>query len=127
MGMDTIGAASSFLSDWSDARAYVKQQEMQRTKASRERAMETFAEAMRECDKAVDGIMEKHQENVAKANERIKEFRRKQAAVEQRAKHAEEQRLFYEEALIRSINIRNMRIEDMKDDEERREDLDLVG
>lgn len=127
MGMDTIGAASSFLSDWSDARAYVRQREMQRSKTSRERAMEAFADAMRDCDKAVDGIMEKHQESVAKANERIKEFRRKQAAEEQRAEHAEEQRLFYEEALIRSINIRNMRIEDMKDDADRREVLGLVG
>lgn len=127
MGMDTIGSASTFLSDWNEARAYVKQQELQRSKNARERAMESFADAMRDCDKAIDGIVEKHQETVAKANERIKELRRKQAKEEQRRKSADDQRLFYEEALVRSINLRNMHMEDVKDDEERRETFAAMG
>lgn len=121
--MDNIGAAATFLSDWSDALANAQKKVQTKQKLDHDRAMETFAEAMRDCDKAVESIVEKHQENVAKSAEKLKEYHKKLAREEQRQRAADEQRLFFEEALISSINARNMRKEDMLADAERREDL----
>lgn len=127
MGMDTIGAAATFLSDWNDAMATAKKDVQSRSRSLHDKAMETFADAMRDCDKAIEGIMEKHQENVAKSAEKLKEHRKKVAAEERREKAAEEQRLFYEEALISAINQRNVLMEDLVNDIERREKFATLG
>lgn len=119
--MDSIGAAATFLSDWNDAKASAKQVSAQRSKTDRDKAMETFAEAMRDCDKAIENVVDKHQETVAKSAEKLKEYHKKLKLEEERAKHAEEQRLFYEEALISSINQRNFLMEQANDDIERRD------
>lgn len=127
MGMDTIGAAATFLSDWNDAKATAKQQVQARSKVMHDKAMETFADAMRDCDKAIEGIVDKHQENVAKSAEKLREYHKKLAKEEQRAKSAEQQRLFYEEALVSSINARNVMKEEMLEEIERRENFAALG
>lgn len=127
MGMDTVGAAASFLSDWNDAMAKAKDQVQGRAKTSRERAMESFADAMIECDKAVESIVDKHQENVARSAQKLREYHKKLAVEEQRRRAAEDQREFLAEAQVRAINRRNQALEDMMFARERRESFDARG
>lgn len=127
MSTDNVGAAATFLSDWNDANGSMKQRVQNRNRTMREQAMESFADAMRDCDKAVEGIVDKHHESVAKSAEKLKEYHARVAREESRRRAAEEQRLFYEEALISALNARNIRQEDALRDQERREDFDRIG
>lgn len=124
---DHIGAAATFLSDWNDANASMKQRVQGRSKSMRDQAMESFAEAMRDCDRAIENIVDKHQENVARSAERLREYHKQLSREEARRRSAEEQRLFYEEALISALNARSLRQEDVLREIERREDFDRVG
>ncbi len=128
MGMGNIGAANAMLlSDWNEARAKVQKQMRQKSTTDREQAMVVFADAMMDCDKAIENIMDKHHESVAKSAKKRDAYRKKVALQEQIQKRAEEQRRFHEEALINQLNLRNMlkelRIEDM----ERREQFAATG
>lgn len=128
MGINFIGVPSaSSMSDWHDARANVPRQAQQKQKSDRDKAMETFADAMRDCDKAIETVVDKHQESVAQSMEKIKEYRKKLAREEQREKAAEEQRLFYAEVLAKQVSLRNMLKEQRMEDTERREEFDARG
>ncbi|MDL2263800.1 hypothetical protein LJC31_04010 [Synergistaceae bacterium OttesenSCG-928-I11] len=128
MGMDKIGAANAaFLSDWNEAHANIQKQMQQKPKTSREQAMEAFADAMRNCDKAIENVVDKHHESVAESAKKNAEYRKKVARQEQIQKRAEEQRLFHEERLINQLNLRNMLKERKLEDVERRELFDALG
>jgi hypothetical protein len=126
MGMGKVEAANAKLfSDWNEARAEVQKQ--QKPKTEREKAMETFAEAMRDCDKAIENIVDKHHETVAKSAKKQAEYRKELARQEQIQRRMDEQRLFHEEALISQLNLRNMLKEDRFEEMERREQFAALG
>jgi hypothetical protein len=124
MNMDGIRVTNAaFLSDWNEAQAQMKRQAQRKPKDDRERAMEAFADVMRDCDKAIENIVDKHHESVAKSAKERDEYRKKTALQEQIQKRADEQRRFHEERLINQINLRNMMKEQMLEDQERREEF----
>ncbi len=125
MGMGNIGAANAMLlSDWNKARAEVQKQKQ---KTDRDKAMEAFANAMRDCDKAIENIVDKHHESVAESAKKRDAYRKKVALQEQIQKRADEQRRFHEEALINQLNLRNMLKERRIEDMERREQFAAMG
>ena len=128
MGMGNIGAANAMLlSDWNEARAEVQKQMRQKPKTDREKAMEAFADAMRDCDKAIESIVDKHHKSVAESAKKRDAYRKKLALQEQIQKRADEQHRFHEEAVINQLNLRNMLKERRIEDMERREQFAALG
>lgn len=128
MGMDNIGAANAkLLSDWNEARAEVQKQARQKPKSDREKAMEAFADALRDCDKAIENVVDKHHESVAKSAKMRDEYRKEVALQERIQKSADDQHRFHEEALINQLNLRNMLKERQVEETERREQFAALG
>lgn len=128
MGIGTIGAANAMLlSDWNEAREKVQREQSQREKSDQQKAMEAFAQALHDCDKAMENVVDKHQESVAESAKKRAEYRKKVAKEEQIQKRLDEQQQFYEESTMRQINMRNMMKQLRVDDENRRERFAATG
>lgn len=120
MGIGNIGKANAtLLSDWNEAREKVQREQQQKEKSSQQKAMEAFAQALNDCDKAMETVVDKHHESVAKSAAKQAEYRKKVAKQEQIQKRADDQRQFFEESTMRQINMRNM-IKQLRIDEENR-------
>jgi hypothetical protein len=91
------------------------------TESERKKAMEMFGKALRDCDKAMERVMDKHIESVAKSAEEHAEYRKRKAQADRKKASADEQRLLNEKILISRINQRNLLEEIKADDINRRE------
>jgi hypothetical protein len=94
------------------------------SKSERKKAMEMFGEVLRDCDKAMERVMDDHIENVAKSAKELAEYRKKRAVAERQRDAADKQRMINEEILVSRINQRNMLAELRTDDINRRDLLE---
>jgi hypothetical protein len=93
------------------------------TESERKKAMEMFGKALRDCDKAMERVMDKHIESVAKSAKEQAQYRKRKAQADRAKASAEDQRLFNEKILLSRINQRNLLEEIRADDINRREQL----
>jgi hypothetical protein len=115
MGVKSINDMNAlFLPAWNDAKRNAKKQA---EPSEQQKAMEAFAKALKDCDKATERMMDKHHQTVAESAKKIAAYRKKKAVDDRRVQEAENQRLLQENLMIQRINHRNMleeiRIEDI--------------
>ncbi|MDR1886224.1 MAG: hypothetical protein LBQ56_08095 [Synergistaceae bacterium] len=120
MGVKNINDMNAlFLPAWNDAKRNVRKQA---DSTDQQRAMEAFAKALRNCDKATERMMDKHHQTVAESAKKIAAYRKKKAVEDRRVQEAENQRLLQENLMIQRINHRNM-LEEIRIEELNRRDL----
>ena len=77
------------------------------------RAREAFYNAVRDCDKAMENVIDKHLESVKEAAIRLAEYRKRKAVEDRARNQADMMRELNEKILIERINNRNM-LEEMR-------------
>ena len=82
-----------------------------------EKLREAFQNALRECDRAMENVMDRHHESVAKSNEKKAEYNKKKAVQEEIEKAALNREMLNEQAVIQRINYSN-RIEFLRKEED---------
>lgn len=123
-----IGASNAaLLSAWNDAQQKRATQQQPNQKSSRQRAMEAFADAMRDCDEAMGNIVDEHHKRVAENAKRRDENNKIRAREERVQRAADERERLQELSAIKQFNLRNMLEEQRIDDSLRREMFDARG
>jgi hypothetical protein len=126
MQMEIQGGIDMSVNNVMDANAFLMQNwdrpprpPASQSKSERKKAMEMFGKVLRDCDKAMERVMDDHIENVAKSAKELAEYRKKRAVVERKKDAADRQRMINEEILVSRINQRNMLAELRADDIDR--------
>lgn len=101
----TEASNALFLPAWNEAQKRAKPQDGD---SDRQKAMEAFAKAMRDCDKAMENVMDKHHESVAKSAQKRDEYRKKRAQQERLQKTAEARRDFNRQAVAQAQERREL-------------------
>lgn len=118
----SVGCAvmnNMLLHDWSEQTA-------NRGQTPRNKGMALYYKAVRDCDKAMETVMDKHHESVAKSAEKMKEYRSKKAREDAVRKAADDRRRMNEEAAVRAVDYREFMQELRLSDENRRAAFQMV-
>ena len=124
MGMSAGSAVNNMLlHDWNNIVKEVREA----AQPSKMSGMGAYYNVMHNCDKAMQDVMDKHHETVAKSAKKMKEYRRKKAREDAVREAARERRQVYEEAAVRTLNKREFMKELRLEDEQRREMFEAVA
>jgi histone H3/H4 len=124
MSVNNVTDAAAFLSHARENVARAARAVNNQTEAGQKKAMEMFGKALRDCDKAMERVMDKHIESVAKSAKELAERRKRKAIAERVKDSADAQQLMNEKIIINRINQRNLLAEIKADDINRRELLE---
>jgi hypothetical protein len=124
MSVNNVMDAGTLLSQAREYAAKAAKAMNDQKEAERKKAMEAFGQALRDCDKAIERVMDKHIESVAKSAKELAEYRKRKAIAERIRDSADERRLMNERIIIDRINQRNELAAMKADDIKRRELLD---
>jgi hypothetical protein len=105
MSVQSINQANSlFIDAWNDVSRKVKHV----TESDQQKAREAFYNAVRDCDRATENMVDKHLESVAESAKKLAEYRKKKAVADRAMKAADQQRVLNENILLERINYQNM-------------------
>jgi hypothetical protein len=124
MSVNNVTDANAFLLQARENAARTARAVKSQSESEREKAMEMFGKALHDCDKAMERVMDKHIESVAKSAKELAERRKRRALAERIQDSADEQRLMNEKIILNRINQRNLLAEIKADDINRRELLE---
>ena len=91
----------------------------------RRRAMAAFGKAMRDCDKAMEDVMDRHHESVAESAKKREAYRKKRAQQERVQRAADELRTLNREAVLQAQARRDWMQEMRMEADARTERFDL--
>ncbi|MDR0615266.1 MAG: hypothetical protein LBG29_00505 [Synergistaceae bacterium] len=121
MSVNNVTDAGAFLSQVREYAAKAAKTLNDQKEAERKKAMEAFGQALYACDKAIERVMDKHIESVAKSAKELAEYRKRKAIAERIRDSADERYLMNERIILDRINQRNELAAMKADDIKRRE------